>query len=115
MYIEITPTNNIVTFRYQTVPDYSSQTIPFATLKQDLVVTVKYENGAWTADHTYEEIGVAIAHGVLVRLTDATNDRYGYITGRDNNKYRFCTSDHTHHYTYSVTSSDAWTVQTRNW
>lgn len=115
MYIEITPTNNIVTFRYQTTPDYSSQIIDFTKLKQDLVVTVTYANGAWSADHTYEEIDVALQHGVLVRLIDATFGRYAIVSGKETNKYHFFTADTNGRYHYTVTNADVWSLNQYPW
>ena len=108
MYIEITPTNNIVTFRYQTTPDYDSEVIDFTQLKQDLVVTVRLVDGVWTADHTFVQIAEAIAQGVLVRLTDETNDRYAIVGEYGNGKYTFVTNDGKTCYSYEVTDADVW-------
>lgn len=112
MYIEITPTNNIVQFRYQTTPDYDSVIIDFAQLKQDLVVTVRLENGVWSADHTWADMQQAIANGVLVRLTDETNDRYAIMGGYASDKLIFVTNDTDYCYAYIVDDADAWTMQT---
>lgn len=112
MYIEITPSNNIVQFRYQTTPDYNSQIIDFAKLKQDLVVTVKYENGAWTADHTYYDMQQAIANGVLVRLTDETNERFSIVSGYTDDSLYFVTEGSDGVHTYTVTDADAWSLRT---
>lgn len=116
MYIEITPTNNIVTFRYQTVPDYSSQIIPFTRLKQDLVVTIReIGGGRWDASHTYEEITTALSQGVLVRIVDETFKHYATITARDTYKYYFSCYDGTNDSicTYEVSSSDEWFMAVR--
>jgi hypothetical protein len=111
MYIEITPTNNIVQFRYQTTPDYDSEIIDFAQLKQDLVVSIHLENGVWVADHTYDDMAQAIANGVLVRLTDETNDRYAIVGGYTDDSYIFVTNDTDYCYAYIVTDADAWTME----
>lgn len=112
MYIEITPTNNIVTFRYQTTPDYDSEVIDFTRLKQDLVVTLKYENGAWIASHNYNQIATAIAEGVLVRLTDETNSRYAIMGEYGDDFYSFVTNDGETCYFYKVTDADMWSLST---
>lgn len=112
MYIEITPTNNIVTFRYQTTPDYDSEVIDFTQLKQDLVVTLKYENGAWIASHNYNQIATAIAEGVLVRLTDETNSRYAIMGEYGDDFYSFVTNDGETCYFYKVTDADMWSLST---
>lgn len=125
MYIEITPTDYIVSFRRQTDkptafnvdyhysedPDYQSGIIDFTQLKQDLVVTVRLENGVWTADHTWADMQQAIANGVLVRLTDETNDRYAIMGGYEDDKLIFVTNDTDYCYAYIVTDADAWTME----
>ena len=112
MYIEITPTNNVVQFRYQTTPDYSSEIIDFAELKQDLVVTIQETGGVWSADHTFADMMQAIANGVLVRLTDATNDRYAIMGAYTDDTLIFVTNDTEYCYAYIVTNEDTWTMDT---
>ena len=112
MYIEITPTNNIVQFRYQTTPDYDSEIIDFAELKQDLVVTIQETGGVWSADHTFADMMQAIANGVLVRLTDATNDRYAIMGAYTDDTLIFVTNDTEYCYAYIVTNEDTWTMDT---
>lgn len=125
MYIEITPTDYIVSFRRQTDkptafnvdyhysedPDYQSGIIDFTQLKQDLVVSIHLENGVWVADHTYDDMAQAIANGVLVRLTDETNDRYAIVGGYTDDSYIFVTNDTDYCYAYIVTDADAWTME----
>ena len=124
MYIEITPTDYIVSFRqktdgpagynvhyrYSDDPDYQSAIIDFTQLKQDLVVSIHLENGVWVADHTYDDMAQAIANGVLVRLTDETNERYAIVGGYDDNHFMFVTNDMDYVYAYIVTDADTWTM-----
>ena len=112
MYIEITPSNNIVQFRYQTTPDYDSEIIDFTQLKQDLVVSIHLENGVWVADHPFYDMTQAIENGVLVRLTDETNDRYAIMGGYTGDSLIFVTNDTDYCYAYIVTDEDSWTMRT---
>ena len=111
MYIETTPSDNMVQFRYQKNPDYAGQVVDFANLKQDMVVKLTLTDGVWTADHTYADMQQAIANGVLVRITDETNDRYAVMGGYTDNSLIFVTNDTDYCYAYICTDEDAWTMR----
>jgi len=108
MYIEITPTDYRVQFRYQSDPDYDSEIIDFAKLKQDLVVT--YDGT--TADKTYADITFAVAHGVAVILNDTSRHIYARLYAYGASDYTFDAMKDNQHAMWKVTNGNVWTYST---
>lgn len=108
MYIEITPDNYRVQFRYQSTPDYDSEIIDFAKLKQDLVITLTDD----TADKTFADIAFAIAHDVAVILNDTGRKVYARLSSYDDgSSYTFDALLTDGRGVWTVTNEDAWSYE----